>query len=182
MRDTSSPPFSTFALRVTACHVVTYFIAGVFAVTALDYKGVFSSEALACFMRPVSDPVVALGPSFQIVRGLILAAALYPFRRVFLGTPRGWLLLWGLFLGLAILSPVGATPGSVEGFIYTKVPVRSQMIGWLEGLPQTLAFALLVVAWHAKPRPVWTWAMTGLCAIVVLLSVAGFLAATHQPG
>ena len=61
MRDPSSPSFATFALRVTACHVVTYFIAGVFAVFVLDYKGVFATEALACFMRPVSDPVVALG-------------------------------------------------------------------------------------------------------------------------
>jgi hypothetical protein len=64
-----SPPFSTFALRVTTCHVVTYFIAGVFAVTVLDYRGIFASEALACFMRPVADPLVALGPTFQVGRG-----------------------------------------------------------------------------------------------------------------
>lgn len=182
MRDPSSPSFPTFALRVTACHVVTYFIAGVFAVFVLDYKGVFATEALACFMRPVSDPVVALGPSFQIIRGLILAAALYPFRQMFLSRPRGWLLLWGLFLGLAILSPVGPTPGSVEGFIYTKVPVWSQMVGWLEGIPQTLAFSMLVYAWHTRPHRAWTWSMVSLSAIVVLLSVAGYLAATQQPG
>jgi hypothetical protein len=98
---------------------------------------------------------------------------------IFLGAPRGWLLLWGLFLGLAILSPVGPAPGSVEGFIYTKVPPRSQLIGWFEALPQTLAFSLLVVAWHARPRRAWNWAMTGLSAIVVLLSVAGYFAATN---
>ena len=86
-------------------------------------------------------------------------------------------LLWGLFLGLAILSPVGPTPGSVEGFIYTKVPVPLQAIGWFEALPQTLAFSMLVVAWRARPHRAWSWTMTGLCAIVVLLSLAG-LAAT----
>ena len=50
---------------------------------------------------------------------------------------------------MAILSPVGPAPGSVEGFIYTKVPLAQQMIGWFEALPQTLAFSLLVFAWHA---------------------------------
>src|SRR5262245_44140481 len=181
MSDAASPPFSAFALRVTTSHVVTYFIAGVFAVTVLDYRGMFASDALACFMRPVSDPTVALGPAFQIVRGLILAAALFPFRSVFLAAPRGWILLWGLFLGLAILSPVGPTPGSVEGFIYTKLPIPHQMIGWFEAVPQTLAFSLLVFAWHRRPRRAWTCVMTGLCALAVLLSVAGYFAATHHP-
>jgi hypothetical protein len=174
MPDPNSPPFSTFAFRVTTCHVVTYFVAGVFAVAVLDYRGQFASEALACFMRPVSDPFVALGPTFQFGRGLILAAALFPFRRVFLNAPRGWLLLWGLFLGLAILSPVGPSPGSVEGFIYTKVPIRQQMIGWFEALPQTLAFSGLVVSWHLRPHRAWAWMMTGLSVIVVMLSLAGY--------
>jgi len=181
MADPSAPAFSTFALHVTTCHVVTYFIAGVFAVTALDYRGIFASDALACFMRPVSDPAVALGPAFQITRGLIFAAALFPFRRVFLGASRGWLLLWGLFLGLAILSPVGPAPGSVEGFIYTKVPLAQQMIGWFEALPQTLAFSLLVFWWHRRPHRAWTLVMTALCTIAVLLSVAGYFAATQHP-
>jgi hypothetical protein len=112
---------------------------------------------------------------------VILAATLFLFRRVFLGAPRGWLLLWGLFLGLAILSPVGPSPGSVEGFIYTKVPIRLQMIGWFEALPKTLAFSTLVVGWFARPHRAWTWGMAGLCAIVVLLSVAGYFAAIQHP-
>lgn len=176
MSDPGSPAFSTFALRVTACHVVTYFVAGVFAVFVLDYETAFSSEFLACFMRPVSDPIVSLGPVFQFVRGPILAAALFPFRRVFLTAPRGWLLLWGLFLGLAILSPVGPAPGSVEGFIYTKVPIGRQLVGYFEALPQTLGFSLLVFWWHQKPGRVWTWVMTALCALVALMSVAGYFA------
>jgi hypothetical protein len=182
MAESSSPLFSTFALRVTACHVATYFIAGVFAVTFLNYRGAFESEFLACFMRPVSDPIVSLGPVFQFARGPILAAALFPFRRVFLGESRGWLLLWGLFLGLAIFSPVGPAPGSVEGFIYTKVPIGQQLTGYFEALPQTLAFSILVFFWHTKPSRAWAWVMFGLCAIVALLSVAGHLAATHQLG
>jgi hypothetical protein len=177
MSDQSAPAYPTFALRVTACHIVTYFIAGVFAYFVLDYGTEFSKEFLACFMRPTSDPIVSLGPVLQVVRGPIIAAALFPFRRVFLGAPRGWLLLWGLFLGLAIFSTVGPAPGSVEGFIYTKVPIGRQMIGYFEALPQTLAFSLLVYWWHRNPTRVWAWVMTALCALVALMSVAGYLAA-----
>ena len=55
------------------------------------------------------------------------------------------------------------------------------MIGWFEALPQTLAFSTLVVAWHTRPHRAWAWGMTSLCAIAVLLSVAGYFAATQHP-
>jgi hypothetical protein len=45
-----------------------------------------------------------------------------------------------------------------------------------------LAFSMLVYAWHARPHRAWTWSMVSLSAIVVLLSVAGYLAATQHPG
>ena len=106
--------------------------------------------------------------------------ALYPFRRVFLEAPRGWLLLWCLMLGLAVLSPTGPAPGSVEGFIYTKVPIGQQMRGYFEVMPQTLAFSLLVVAWSRRPSRAWTVVMVVLTAIVALLSMMGYLAATGR--
>jgi len=175
-----SPSFGPFALRVTASHVVSYFLAGLGAVLFLDYRSQFLSEALSCYMRPVDAPIVALGPIFQIVRGPIFAAALYPFRHVFLETPRGWLLLWGLMLGLAVLSPTGPAPGSVEGFIYTKVPIGQQMRGYFEVLPQTFLFSFLVVAWSRRPSRAWTVVMVVLTLLVALLSTMGYLAATGR--
>lgn len=175
-----SPAFGPFALRVTTSHMVTYFVAGFGAVLFLDYRGQFVSQMLSCYMLPIDAPIVALGPIFQIVRGLIFATALYPFRHVFLGGPRGWLLLWGLMVGLAVLSPTGPAPGSVEGFIYTKVPIGQQMRGYFEVLPQTFAFSLLVVTWNRRPTRTWTVVMVVLTAIVALLSVMGYLAATGR--
>ena len=172
--------FSAFALRVTASHVVSYFVAGLGAVLLLDYRGQFASQALACYMLPVDAPIVALGPIFQVVRGLIFAAVLYPFRQVFLGASRGWLVLWALIVGLAVLSPTGPAPGSVEGFIYTKLPIAQQMRGYFEVVPQTLAFSVLVVAWNRRPSRWWTIAMVGLASVVGLLSVLGYLAATGR--
>jgi len=167
--------FPPFLARVTACHVVTYFVAGVLAYTLLDYRALFASDQLACYMRPIDSPWIAAGPALQVIRGLILALALYPFRRVFLDEPRGWLPLWGLIVGLAILSTAGPCPGSVEGLVYTKVPAISQLRGLPEVVLQTLAFSLLLVGWHRRPHRAWGLVVGTLAVLVVLMSVAGVL-------
>jgi hypothetical protein len=167
-------------MRVTACHVVTYFFAGLMAFTVLDYRGQFLSPTLSCFMRPVDAPIVALGPILQVVRGLIFAAALFPFRHVFLAAPGGWRLLWGLMVGMAVLSTTGPAPASIEGFIYTKIPIPQQALGYFEVLPQTLAFSMLVVQWNRRPARAWTIVMIGLTLVVALLSIAGYLSATGR--
>ena len=165
--------FGRFASRVTSCHLVTYFIAGVLAYTVLDYGTLFQTSAFSCLMRPTTSRWVAAGPALQVIRGLIFAVALYPFRNVFLGGGRGWLRLWGLLVGLAIFSTAGAAPGSVEGIIYTKIPLGSQLIGLPEVLLQTLAFSLLVTAWSRNPHRAWAIVMGTLTALGILLSLAG---------
>src|SRR5512142_1769687 len=87
--------FGRFFLRVTACHMVTYTIAGILAFYLADYQHAFASEHLACYMLPTSSKWVAVGPALQVIRGLVFAVCLYPFRRVFLEERRGWLKLWG---------------------------------------------------------------------------------------
>jgi hypothetical protein len=126
-------------------------------------------------MLPTSSPWVAAGPALQVFRGLVFALALYPFRRVFLDESRGWLKLFGLMLGLAILSTAGPSPGSIEGMIYTKLPVVSQILGLWETVVQTLAFSVLLVLWHRKPHRAWGIVMGTACALVVLMSLAGAL-------
>lgn len=44
-------------------------------------------------------------------------------------------------------------------------------------MAQTLAFSWLLVAWYRKPHRAWGLVMYGLTGIVVLLSVAGVIAA-----
>jgi hypothetical protein len=165
--------FGRFLARVTACHVVTYFVFGVAAYLLFDYAATFQSEHLACYMRPTTSKWVALGPALQWIRGLVFAAALYPFRHVFLEGARGWLKLWGLLLGLAILSTAGAAPGSIEGMIYTQIPPLDQILGLREVVAQTLAFSWLLCAWYARPHRAWGIVLYGLAAIAILLGVAG---------
>jgi hypothetical protein len=167
--------FRRFLGRVTSSHLVTYFVAGVLAYSLLDYRTLFQTEGLSCLMRPISSRWVAAGPALQVFRGLIFALALYPFRSIFLGGRHGWLKLWGLLAGLAIFSTAGPAPGSVEGLIYTKIPIRTQLLGLPEVLLQTLAFSLLLLAWHRHPHRAWAVVMGGLMLLGILMSVAGAL-------
>jgi hypothetical protein len=153
--------------------MVTYFVAGVLAFVLLDYETAFRSEHLACWMRPTSSRWVALGPGLQWVRGLIFAVVLYPFRHVFLDSWRGWSMLWGLLLGIGILSTFGPAPGSVEGFIYTKIPPLEQVKGLTEVVGQSLAFSVLLVGWYRTPHRAWGAVLYPLAGLTILMSIAG---------
>jgi hypothetical protein len=168
--------FGSFFGRVTACHIVTYTVAGILAYTLLDYATAFESETLSCFMKPTSSKWVALGPALQVFRGLVFAIALYPFRRVFLEEDRGWLKLWGLVFGLGILSTYGPSPGSIEGIIYTKIPPLDQIWGLREVVGQSLVFSFLLVAWYRKPHRAWGIVLYGLAALFFLMSLASVAA------
>jgi hypothetical protein len=165
--------FRRFLGRVTSTHLATYFVAGMLAYSLFDYRTLFQTEALSCLMRPISSRWVAAGPALQVFRGFIFALALYPFRSVFLGGRHGWLKLWGLLMGLAIFSTAGAAPGSVEGMIYTKIPIGHHLLGLPEVLLQTLVFSLLLTAWHRHPHRAWAVVMGGLMLLGILMSIAG---------
>jgi len=169
----SDAGFGTFFFRITACHMITYFAAGIAAFTIMDYRNRFLEENLACLMLPTDSPWVAIGPALQVFRGLVFAIVLYPFRRIFLEEPKGWLKLWGLFLGLAILSTAGPAPGSIEGMIYTKLPVLGQIALLWETVLQTLLLSVLLLAWYRRPHKAWSIAMAILCVLMVLMSLAG---------
>lgn len=167
--------FSTFFWRISSSHIVSYFIMGIIAVFVLDYKKTFEEPPLSYLMKPVDSPWVALGPMLQIFRGLVFSCALWFFKDGFLFKKHGWLRLWGLLLGLAVLSTVGPAPGSIEGFIYTKIPVASQLRGYFEILPQTLFFSLLVFYWYENPRKLWNVLSIVLVSIIFILSSLGLI-------
>ena len=166
--------FGRFFLRVAACHTVTYLVVGFAALHLMDYATKFSAECSN--MVPTDEPIVALGVSLQVFRGLLFAVVLYPFRRVFLDERLGRLNLWGLFMGLAILGTAGPAPGSFEGMIFTRTPILDQIVGLWEVVLQTLFFCVLLVAWHRKPGKAWSVTMYVLWALAVLMSIAGALA------
>jgi hypothetical protein len=175
---TATPPsFGPLAFKAAATHTITYMLMGVLASTLLDYRAVFARPDMACWMRPVDDPMVMLGPLMQPLRGLVFALAIYPFREQLFARAGGWLLLWGLIVALGIVNTFGPAPGSLEGMFYTVIPIPQQLKGYLEVVPQAGLFSFLLVQWARHPEKRWlARTLTALFVIVLALPLLGLLA------
>lgn len=166
--------FASFWWRVVATHVITYFVVGLFALFVFDYAHLYADTELRHLMRPTTSVWVALGPALQCVRGTLFALVLWPLRRSFVARPRGALVLYGLFVGLAILGPAGPTPGSLEGALFTTLPPTIHLIGLPEVFAQTAAFSFLLVQWCRRPA---RWKNVAAVVGVVLVTLASVLGA-----
>ena len=139
--------FPTFTLRVIAVHVLTYFVFGLVMSNLLGYEELFQQEIIRDFMLPLGENAV-LGVVMQPVRGLLFALALWPIWDVFREKKLGWLYLWGIFLVFGILSTTAAAPCSIEGALYSKLPLWYHLLGLPEISLQTLTFSVLLVKWE----------------------------------
>jgi len=165
-----------FLWRVIAAHVIAYFIAGIFAMNFFDYANKFSSGILSCIMKPVSDPIVALGgTSLQFIRGIIIALILLPLRKVFTEQKNGFLKLGLLILGLSVFSTFGPTFGSIEGLIYTKMSIGEQII---MGYPEAIIWISLFVGtlWvlYKFEKKLLDIIANVLLALIVLMGIVGY--------
>jgi hypothetical protein len=166
----------SLTIKTIIVHTVTYFVAGILAYTLNDYKTTYAQPPLSYLMRPTSDRLVMAGPLFQPIRGVIFALAFYPLRSVLFGTPRGWLTLWWLLLALGVFSTFGPAFGSVEGLLYTTIPVRSQLLGLWEVLLQSFLFSFILFRWVDQPQKRGLrWTLAAAFCIVLLLPVLGLL-------
>jgi hypothetical protein len=165
-------------VKTIVVHTATYFIMGLLALAFLDYGSAFAEPVTREYMRQVDDPIVALGPSLQFIRGILFAAAFYPFREILFGRRNGWLIMWLLLVSLGILSTFAAAPGSVEGLLYTKMPVGLQISGWLEVMLQALLLSVILFYWVNHPEKRWlAWVLGIIFGLVILFSALGFLLA-----
>jgi hypothetical protein len=108
----------------------------------------------------------------QPLRGLLFAVALWPIRSLILEKKHGWLIVWNLIVMLGILSTPAAAPCSVEGVLYSRLPLWYHLLGLPEIVLQTLAFSLILVGWdqwqsrqaeaHAAMPPVMAEVMKAL--------------------
>ncbi len=170
------PGFVELVVKASVVHTVTYFIMGLLASTLLNYAGRFAEPYMACWLRPTTDRLVMAGPLLQPVRGLIFALAFYPLREVLFGKRHGWLIMGWVLVALGILSTFGPPPGSVEGLIYTIIPVPTQLTGWLEVVPQALLLAGGLYYWVKHPEQKWlNWVWGLAMAVICLLLTLGLL-------
>ena len=168
---------SSVALKTAVVHTVTYFVMGLLAFTLFDYAGRYADPIVAKLMRQTNEPLVAGGPLFQVVRGLLFGLAFYPLREIVFARKNGWLILWLVLVVLGILSPFGAAPSSIEGVIYTVLPVWFHLVGLPEVVIQALLLAVLTSYWVNHPEKRWlSWVFSTAFVLVVLLSTMGVLA------
>lgn len=136
--------------RFSLVHVITYVIAGLIFMNLQNYAEVFSvSDGFAHF-RPFESPIVKAAPLLQFLRGGFFALLLYPFYETIVNRKWGWLMLFGILWGFTNIGSVAATPGSIEGIIYTKTSIAEHLIGLPEVTIQMLAFSWLFVKWERK--------------------------------
>lgn len=164
-----------FTWRITAAHTIAYFCAGIFALLVIDYKYWFSEGAISSFMLPVDTPIVALGPALQIIRGLIMALVLLPLRKVFTDENFGFFKLWLLVIGLSVFSTFAAAMGSLDGFIYTNVPVIEQIMGYPEALLWSTLFVGILGAFYRFENKAISVTALVLFVLIIFMSLMGYL-------
>ena len=167
-------------LKAIVSHTLTYFLVGLVASVVFNYAADFARPELRSFMRQLGDPIIALGPALQPIRGILFALAFYPLREILFRKRNGWLIMWWLLVALGIFSTFGPASGSVEGAIYTTLPLREQFFagGMLEILTQSFLFSALLYYWVNHPEKRWlNWSLGILFGLVVLMSLMGYFLA-----
>jgi hypothetical protein len=136
-----------FVGRVAMLHVVTYILCGVVFSMLFNYEKLYTLEGVKTFMRPFNGASTMIGPLVQIVRGTLFGFVLL-LAKDFFTSKYGWLKLWIFILVIGIINTPAPAPFSIEGIIYTHLPLEFQLKGAPEILIQTLLFSYFA----AKPK------------------------------
>ena len=136
----------------------------------------YKRQVLSTVMRPVDSPIVAAGPSLQIILGIFMSIFLYPFRSVFLDRKRGWIYLFMLIVGFTFFAPQLPGPGSFEGILYTILPWRAHLIGLPEMFIYSILFATGIYFWYKKPKKAWNIIAIISILLIFLMSTLGVMA------
>jgi hypothetical protein len=80
--------------------------------------------------------------------------------------------MWWLLVALGILSTFGPAPGSVEGMVYTVIPIS--LTGYVEVVPQALLLSLGLYYWVKYAGKQWlNWLLTVAFVVALLLPALG---------
>lgn len=175
MKDFS---LSSIISKTTLIHTVTYFVIGVLSFLFLDYGARYADPSVAVALRQTDHPLVTAGPLFQILRGFLFGIVFYALRDVFFSKPRGWLTLWLMLVIVGILSSFSAAPGSIEGIVYSTLPLWFHLMSLPELIIQSFLLAFLTHYCVNHPEKRWLNVTLGiLFTMIVLLVGLGVLSA-----
>jgi hypothetical protein len=179
----TQPSFWAITLKASVVHTVTYSVMGLLAYSLLNYSGRYADPTVRTFMRQTTDVWVMLGPLFQPIRGFLFGIAFYLLRDSLFGRRRGWLVMWGVLVIVGVLSTFGPSPGSIEGMIYTILPLSFHLAGLPEVVLQTLLLAAILCYWVDHPERRWlTWVMVVVFVVMMSFPILGVLATSGVIG
>jgi len=161
--------------QVTYAHTIAYFIAGIFALLVINYRDLYATDIISSFMHPVDTPIVALGPALQIFRGIMLAAILLPLRKSFFEEKNGLIKLSIIIFGLSLLSTIGPTIGSFDGYIYTKIPYVYHILGYPEAILYVVLFTgILAISKKYEHKKIITVLPILFVVLICLMGIMGY--------
>ncbi len=170
--------FSSITIKTTLVHTVTYFLVGLLSFQFLDYSARYADPAVAVVLRQTNHPLVTAGPLFQVLRGFLFGIAFYALRDVIFPKRRGWLILWLVLLIVGIFSPFSSAPGSIEGIVYSTLPMWFHVMSLPELIIQSFLLASLSHYLANHPEKRWLSILFGtLFMVIVLLALLGILSA-----
>jgi hypothetical protein len=155
-------------VKTAVVHTVTYFAVGFAAFTLLDYPALVANTEFGANMRPLNHPLVFAGPLLQPIRGVLFGSIIYLLRASLFGSRSGWLLIWVTFAGIGILGTFAAPAGSIEGLIYTRLPLSLHLIGLPELFLQTLILSYILFQWVEHPEKRWIGRLLWAAFVVVI--------------
>jgi len=174
--DRSRPTIIEVIFKTIVTHTVTYFIMGLLASTVFEYGRLYAETSLNLLMRQISDPLVMAGPLFQPIRGVLFGIVFFLLRDTLFGRKNGWLVMWITLVVVGIISPFGPSPGSIEGMIYTTLPMELHLTGLPEVLLQALILSAVLFYWVNHPEKKWlNWVMGIVFILMLLLPTLGLL-------
>jgi hypothetical protein len=145
--NNNQPTFWGITLKTVVVHTITYFLMGLLAFFIFDY-------------------------STQFLFGI----AFYLLREVLFGKKYGWLITWVVLVIIGILSPFGPAPGSIEGMIFTVLPLSSHLTGQLEVYLQSFLLSVIVFYWVNHSEKKWlTWVLGVAFFLALLFPTLGLL-------
>ena len=143
-----------FILKTTGLHILTYIICGIVFSTIFSYHSLFSMDGVGEFMKEVGGTSTLIGPLVQVIRGILFGIALLLIKDTFMATKYGWLKLWILLSVIGIINTPAPAPFSIEGIVYTKLPLEFHLKGAPEILVQTLLFSYLLAKPASKKKKI----------------------------
>jgi hypothetical protein len=85
-------------------------------------------------------------------------------------------LMWAVLVGFGILGTFGPSPGSLEGLIYTQLPLISHLRGLPEVILQALLLSWLLFYWVNHPDKRWlSWLLGVLFFLALIFPALGLL-------